>query len=247
MRKLSFWASRHPWGARVIIVLSLIMLNIIAVLTGLLLLDMGIHLPLAFILSGAALFGFSYIFYPRVSGKRSRTYQWQKTMDILLAAACFIMIAYLGNHPDQVFRYKSPLGPVSATVPFNPDDSLKKAYKPIREFSANMKGEDGKLLKWKERKKLLKEQVRAIKGTQDLSRKEQAGLIILSILVAAGLLYLVGALACTLSCNGSDAAAVIVGVGGAALIIFLLFVVIRKISQRQKSMKTKPDPTRPGG
>jgi hypothetical protein len=55
----------------------------------------------------------------------------------------------------------------------------------------------------------------------------------LSVAVALGLLYLIAALACNLSCAGSDIAAVIVGVGGAGLVIFLLIVVIRKILGRK--------------
>jgi hypothetical protein len=56
----------------------------------------------------------------------------------------------------------------------------------------------------------------------------------LSVVVAIGLIYLVAALACSLSCNGSDAAALIVGIGGAALVAFLLIIAIRAITGKKK-------------
>ena len=62
---------------------------------------------------------------------------------------------------------------------------------------------------------------------------EQVALIILACIAAVGLLYLVMALACTLSCNGSDAAAVIVAILGLAGIIWGLIAVIRAINRKK--------------
>ena len=106
-----------------------------------------------------------------------------------------------------------------------------------------MKDENGKMLKWKERKKMLKEQVKEIKKANNLSNGEKALLVILSVLVAAGLLYLVAALSCSLSCSGSDAAAVLVGVGGIALVIFLLIIAFRAIYGRKKKKKKVAEPS----
>ena len=87
------------------------------------------------------------------------------------------------------------------------------------------------------KKKILKEQIREIKKANDLSEGTKVLLIILSIVVAIGLLFLVAALACNLSCSGSDAVAVIVGIGGLALIIFLLIIAIRAITGKKKKGK----------
>jgi hypothetical protein len=106
-----------------------------------------------------------------------------------------------------------------------------------------MKDANGNLLKWKERKKLLKVQVRAIKQTEDISKGGQIALIVLSCLVALGLVLLVASLACELSCNGSEGAAVIVGLLGTGLIVFLLVLAIRAITGRKrKAKKMEPEP-----
>lgn len=241
MRKLSFWAKQHPWYARIIIVISFLLLGTIGILSGLMLGNLGVSLPLAFLLCFAAVYAFAFIAYPRKKEKGMAFYRKQKACDLLLAASTFFMILYLGNHPEQVFRYQVPFTSAMAIIPVNPGDSMQRSFKPISVFAKSMKGEDGKLLKWKERKKMLKSQIKTIKTTEGLSRSSQTGLIILSVIVALGLLYLVGALACTLSCNGSQVAAVIVGVGGAALIIFLLFIVIRNLTGKKKKEIKNPD------
>ena len=87
--------------------------------------------------------------------------------------------------------------------------------------------------KWKERKKLLKEQVRAIKNSKDPSNGGKAVLIILSVLVALLLIGLIASLACRIACGGSDALAVIVVLGGTALVIWLLIRVIRNINRKK--------------
>lgn len=241
MKKLSLWAKRHPWNARILIVVSFLVLNATGIGTGLWLKEKGILLPLAFLLLFAVIYAIAFIGYPRKPQNRRCFYRQQKTCDMLLAASTFFMILYLGNHPDQVFHYRSPFAAAMASIPVQPADSVKKLYKPLHLFAASMKDPDGKLLKWKERKKLLKEQIKSIRRTEGLSRSGETALIIVSLLVAVGLLYLVAALACNLSCNGSDAAAVIVGVGGAALIIFLAIVVIRKITGKKKKKIKNPE------
>lgn len=241
MRKISVWAKQHPWHARFIIVISFLLLGTIGILSGLMLGNMGISIPLAFLLCFAAVYAFAFIAYPRKKEKGRLFYQKQKSCDFLLAASTFFMILYLGNHRDQVFRYSSPFGAAMASIPVTPGDSMQRSYKPIHVFAKSMKDEDGKMLKWKERKKLLKEQIRSIKKAEGLSRSGETGLIILSVIVALGLLALVAALACNLSCNGSGAAAVIVGVGGAALVIFLLILVIRKLSGKKKKEIKNPE------
>ena len=110
-----------------------------------------------------------------------------------------------------------------------------------------MKDENGKMLKWKERKKLLKEQIRGIKKTNELSKGEKVALTILAVLAALGLLFLVASLACNLSCSGSDAAAVIVGLGGGALVIVLLVVAIRAIYNKKRKELRKQEKEAAGG
>src|SRR5438128_784233 len=71
----------------------------------------------------------------------------------------------------------------------------------------------------------------------DKTAADQALLIILAIIVALGLLYLVAAAACSLSCSGADAAAALVAIVGTVGIIWLLVIIIKKIGRRKE-----PDP-----
>ncbi|MEI9943660.1 MAG: hypothetical protein WDN26_05510, partial [Chitinophagaceae bacterium] len=118
-----------------------------------------------------------------------------------------------------------------------PKDSTLSTYKNVAAFTASMKDENGKTLKWKERKKLLKAQVKEIKKSKELSNGAKAGLIILSSIIALGLLALILGLACDLSCSGADGLAILVGVGGTALIVFLLVLTIRSITGKKRKRK----------
>jgi hypothetical protein len=116
-------------------------------------------------------------------------------------------------------------------------DSISKNYKSIKDLNASMQDENGNMLKWKERKKLLKHQIREIKKANDPSKGEKVLLVILSILVALGLLYLVAALSCSIACSGSEAIALLVAIGGTAGVILLLIFVIRAIYGKRRKKK----------
>ena len=116
----------------------------------------------------------------------------------------------------------------------------------IQEIVASSRNETGKSLKWKERKKLLKEQISAIKKDNDMSKGAKVALIILSVAIALGLLYAVAALACNISCGGSEAGAIVVMVGGAAVVTFLLIIAIKSITgKKKKPKKTDINPDDP--
>jgi len=72
------------------------------------------------------------------------------------------------------------------------------------------------------------------KLTKDDEAAKKAVLIILSIIGAVGLVFLLAALACSISCNGSTGIAVLVGILGLVAIIYLLTFAINKIQQHHK-------------
>jgi hypothetical protein len=245
MRKLSLWGKHHKQAARLTIILSFILLTIIGYYTGTWMNDLAISLPEAIFFMAVFSYIAGVIAYPLrpVSHKTTKPktfYIRQKICDTGLAVSTFLMIVYLANHPDTFIHSFVPAGAVSGNNLVLPKDSSAKTYKSIREFSASIKDKDGTLLKWKERKKLLKEQVRSIKKADNLSKGDKAGLIVLAVIVALGLAALVGALACELSCNGSEGAALLVGIGGTVLIIFLLIITIRAIKKGKKEPKDEP-------
>lgn len=249
MKQLSKWAKVHKSPARFIIILSFFLLTSLGIITGKLLSGIGISISSNVMSFFIAVYLLGIFGYPARAMKRKKLsaasfYIRQKSCDFLLAASTFCMIVFLSNQPNKIFVFANPL---SAAIPLSQEmlkDSSLKAYKTIAAFSASLKDENGKSLKWKVKKQLLKEQVRAIKKDSDMSKGGKVALIVLSVLVALGLVALVLALACDLSCSGSEGAAVLVGVGGTALVIFLLALAIRGITgkkRRQKIVKPEPD------
>lgn len=247
MKKISIWARDHKWPARIIIVFSILLLNVIGIYTGILLNDSGIKISVSLLFFFAILYAIGFISYPSKKNKEkkhsaSAFYIRQKSCDFLLAFSTFCMFIYMGNHPGQFFQHNLAFNSAKATSFSFPKDSSVKSYKPINEFLASMKDANGNTLKWKERKLLLKEQVRAIKHSSEISNGNKTLLIILSVIAAILLIGLVASLACSLSCAGSEVAAFILGFGGTALIIWLLVVVIRKISRKKMKEPEKPQP-----
>ncbi len=240
MKQLSHWANKHKWKARIIMIISWIILTVLAIVIGKNLSSLEVLLPSTILLVIVATFFASCFYYPSRSEKTtlgfSGFYAKQKTCDLLLAVCSFCLVLYTANKPETLFQHYENLYAASIE-PSIAKDSSAKTYKSLKDFSASLKNADGKLLKWKERKKLLKQQVKAIKHSRDTPKGDKVLLSVLSVLLALGLLYLVAALSCSLSCNGSEAAAVIVGIGGAGLIIFLLILALRGISGKRKKRK----------
>lgn len=246
MKRLSFWAKNHKKASRLIIIFSFILLTFLGVIAGSLLRELKIILPTSILILFVLIYIIGFLAYPARSLRGTKLtvasfYIRQKTCDVLLAGFTFLLVLFLSNHPGTFFQSFTFINATTASLPVLPKDSTSGGFKPLKAFAASMKDDNGKKLKWKERKKLLKEQVRSIKKSSSLSKGGKAALIVLSILIALGLLALVGGLACNLSCSGSEGAAIIVGIGGGALVIFLLVVTIRSI-QRGKRIEPKPMP-----
>jgi len=249
MKKISFWAKDHKWASRILIIVSIALLNVIGIITGILLNNLNVVIPVFIFYLILIIYLASFIVYPAKANKRRTSfktfYGWQKTCDFILSASAFVMIICITNGSPAIKIFKNLYAATPVSVP---SDSATKSYKSIKEFSASLKDASGKSLPWKEKKKLLKEQVRGIKKANDMSQGGKIALIILSALVATALLTLIAAAACDLSCSGSDAAALIVGVGGTALIVFLLIIAIRAITGKKKRKTDKqslPTETKP--
>lgn len=251
MRKFSLWAKGHKRSARITIVVSFIALTALGIATGSLLTEIGVLLSSVTLLAFTGIYLIGVMAYPvrSVKGNKRNTtaiYVRQKSCDWLLASSTFCMIVYFSNRPNEIFNYSTSLNAAIPAATSFTSDSVIKTYKTITAFKASLKDETGKSLKLKERKKLLKEQIGAIKKDNTMSNGAKVALIILSIVAALGLLYAIAALSCTLSCGGSGAAAVIVMIGGAALIAFLLVMAIRAIlGKKKKSKKTGINPEDP--
>jgi hypothetical protein len=251
MKKLSSWAKTHKWPARIIIVTGFILLILLGIITGQLLRDLLVDLPRAVLFLFIGIYLACALLYPvkkpgAFGGVKQRSYRRQKTCDLLLAGSTFLMVVFLSNKQTLFPGSTSMAAPVTATLSTLPGDSATRSYKPIKEFSASMKDGNGKMLRWKERKKMLKEQIRAIKHSNEPSPGGKTALIVLSILIALGLIALLAALSCNISCSGSAGLAILVMVLGTGLVIFLLIRIVQRLTGKRKKEIKNPETGQPG-
>jgi hypothetical protein len=236
MRKLSYWAKQNPWKSRIIIVTSHILLLLLGWFTGTLLSEAGISLPGILLLFFILYYLAAVFFYPAKKDKAAigsyHYYIKQKASDFSLAAAAWGMIICIANNKNAPNEYfQNSLASSIETV-------IVKAKPTAAEILESLKYRDKSTLT-KEEKRILKKEFRlqlkkyaVAKVTGDKKAGDDAGLIILAIVVAIGLLGLVGALACSISCNGSSGAAIIVALLGIAAVVVGLVAVIRSIKRK---------------
>ncbi len=241
MKKLSYWARENKRSARLIIVFSFILMTVLGLITGGLLTDLNYKIPYEGYLATVIIYCCVVLIYPSVANKNkwhaAFFYFQQKSCDFLLGAVTFLLMIYVGNHPENLLKYIPSVNASAISVSIVPKDSSVKFYKSIKEFSSTMKDEHGKTLKLKERKKLLKVQIRAIKKSDETTKGGKGWLILLSALVAIGLMSLIAVFSCNLYCSGSEAAGVLLGIGGMGLILILAAYFSKYIQKKQREKK----------
>lgn len=239
MRKISLWAKHHPLQSRLYIVVIKILLAITAFFIGSSLLQMGIHIPFFVCIIAIIVLLVSAFFYPsrQITGLSKKLfYIRQKSCDITIAACSFVMIGTLVNinftlpHSDAAFAS-------NATISSTP--TAKEILASLQYRDKNSLSKQEKRILKQEFKKQLKVYAKAkITGKKDDAGK--ALLIILTIIAAVGLLFLVSALACSLSCSGAEGAAAAIVIIGLAAIIWGTIAVIKRISRGPKQKETSP-------
>ena len=219
MLSISQWANKHTLMARTILVTSHIMLTILAVTMGKFMSNLSITIHPAFLYSSILLFSLAFIGYPKKNRNIPfiKRYRKQKSYDGLLAFATFLMILCQSN-----------LSTSSSSIP------TASAWAPKRSSHS--------IIKKTETRKLKSRILHFLDSSKNYSSTEKTLITILAIIGAAGLLYLLAALACTISCNGAEGAAIVVGVLGTAAIIFL-FVKLMKHLNRNPSISRKNKPS----
>ena len=234
MRKLSLWAKHHPVYARTIIIISHCLLFWIACFFASRLSARNIQLSPLLLYFFIAVFFITGATYPE---KKSGNYRKRKLYDLVVVCCSFFMVicAVL-----QLNGGASRVDNAQATTIEPSHYKYGEAKKLLEQFK---NGEKTRFTV-KEKRIIRKEfnyqllQYAKAKITRDKKSGDEAVLIILSCIAAVGLLFLLSALACSLSCNGSDAAAIIVGVIGTAAIIWGLIAVIRSIRRKKSNPKT---------
>ena len=239
MKKLSRWAAINPWKSRIIIATAHILILLLGWYTGVALYKMNIVLPAVLLFLLIAGYLLSASLYPSKKERMligiRRFYKRQKFFDFAVAFIAWAMIICIGNNKNiqtGFFNYlnASSIGTVTAVYKEPTAAQILESLK-YRDKSTLTKQEK-QILK-KEFKYQLKRYVSAtIKG--DKAASDGAGTIVLACIAAAGLLYLVAALSCNLSCNGNDAAAIIVALLGTAGIVLGLVFIIRGVQRKRQ-------------
>lgn len=240
MKKISFWAKHNKWSARFIIIAIYILLNIVGITVGSLFNNLQISIPTALLLFSIFLFIIGVIFYPEKEKVQqgNSSYRRQKSFDFILGFSSFCLIVYAGNHEDNIVGNFTGIKAAVSIVPSLSVDSTKNSYQSILAFKEAMKDANEKNLVWKEKKILLKKQIKEIKSAKEMSVAGKIILIILSVMVAFGLLLLLAALSCSIYCGGAGTLALIVALLGTGVILWILIRVIRSIV-RKKYKKSK--------
>ena len=251
MKKLmivSQWARQHVWAARIALAAGTILLAAVAFYAGLLLQQLNINTGPWMLATGFTALAAGIILYPYRGQKgdrftRIQYYVRQKSCDALLVASTFLMLLHQGNFYAKTgqwyFRDMTSLNAYGSL----PADTVTRSHLTVREFSASLKNEKGELKSWKERKKLLRHQLTAIRNDKEMSEGSKAILAILCVLIGLGLIALIAGLSCELSCNGNDAGAVVLLTGGTAAVVILCLFAIRKLipkGSKEKQKYTEP-------
>jgi hypothetical protein len=242
MRKISLWAKYHPFPAITSIIVIKILLAVIAFYIGSALLAMNIRIPFFVCIIALIVLVAAAILYPAryLTGlSKKQFYTRQKCCDLVIALCSFVMIGTLINTNFTMPHSASLIA--SNTVASDPPTA--------EEILSSLQHRDKDSLTKKEKRILkqeFKKQLKIFVVAKTSGKKEngeKALLIILTIIAALGLLYLLAALACSISCSGAEGAAIAVAIIGTVGIIWGTVAIIRRIKRGpEKNTEYLPKP-----
>jgi hypothetical protein len=243
MKTLSRWAKNNPWSARLIIVISHVLVLLNAILLGLLLFVFEWEIAKWVLVFIANIFFVLYVFYPKKSTKNADwgySYARQKIHDFGLvltyAAVLSLWVSNFCAKPDDHHNTAPPaatakfmvLKPVIPEANADPGSWYANAKESIRSS-----------------RKELKRELRALKKDFKRSNNSEQGdgikvlLILLTVLGALLLATLIAALACSIACSGNEGLALVVLILGFGGIIWLGVIVIKSILEKAPAGRNK--------
>ncbi|RYY64315.1 MAG: hypothetical protein EOO12_10010 [Chitinophagaceae bacterium] len=218
MRQLSCWARDHRWPARLLLLLSILLLNVAAWVAGNCLAAGGYDGGPGWITTLAFAASALLLAYP--PGRAS--YRLRKSFDGALTACTFLLVMLLSAGPEE--------GP----LPFQANTAQAAAV------SADAPAPP-------KNKKLLRRLARRLRAHyRGAGEGGQAALIVLTIVVGLLLAGLVLVLSCSIACSGAEVLAIIVGALGLAGIVLGVIAIIRRIVNGPRK-KPAPTPEPAGG
>ncbi|HLO37824.1 MAG TPA: hypothetical protein VK173_05020 [Lacibacter sp.] len=220
MKQLSYWAKVNPQRARFLIVLIYILINIIGLIAGSLLWASGIQLEESFMFVLAVTVVSLYIIYPKKAA-----YYKRKIFHGLMAVCTFLIITVFGNQLHNPNPQLFFVNTTQAVTHITNSEQLD-IHEPtnIKKEKRLQKKEAGSL--WKK-----------LAAKNDRSKAAKILLIVLTVIVALGLLYVLAALSCTIACSGAEALAVLVALVGTFGIVFGAIRIIQHILGKERKKK----------
>lgn len=236
MKQLSLWAKSNPWKARLIIIISHLLIVLLAWFTGSEIYGLSDELPGYLKIIFVLVFVIAAFSYPFKKSQAAYSYAKQKTCDFLLALSTFGMVTGIAASGEISFGSLSPLyaSTPSAINNNKKDPTAEQILESLKyRDKSSLTRVEKRILKNEFKKQLKVWTLAKISGNKEEGGK--AGLLILAIVAAVGLFFLVASLSCSLSCNGSDAAAIVVLLLGTAAIVLGLLAVIRSINKKKRN------------
>lgn len=215
---LARWAKDNKWKARSGLALLKIGTTSGCFLVGNELYNSGVAIPDFVNISGFAVLATAFALYPSKyfpSVSPAFGFLERKFCDASIFAAAAIVMLYAGNHFDVKLHRADPV----QTVVYAPSPSNETGgvYKKISVVKKEFKQKLKTFLQDRPKEK---------------TRGAKTALTILAVLAAIVLTYGVASLSCSISCSGSEVAAVFVFFGGVTLIVWGLVATIRSIHNR---------------
>lgn len=230
MKKISLWAKHHSMPAILFIIIIKILLAVIACYIGSALVEMNIRIPLIVCIIALIILATAAYLYPSRHGSRfskKQFYTRQKSCDLVIALCSFIMIGTWVN-TNSIFPLSVPVQAASPAISNPPTAADILASLEYRD-KKSLTRQEKRILKQEFKKQLKAFAMAKVSGEKDAAEKTL--LIILTLIAALGLLYVVAALACGLSCSGAEGAAIALLLIGTIAIVWGAVAVIRRINR----------------
>lgn len=238
MIKISYWAKENIRMARSIIVGSFLLMTMLALFTGWSVAGLGIELPEWLFYAAVASFCWVFMDYPfRVSSQhgqhRRRSFFKRKAYDMIAATTGYLMLVQVANHysfyEDSAFRMFGG----SATYGM-------ETFPVIHGGEKGQSKIEGKAAGWlKDKKARIKTHLALLRKLDKKKDSAKAALAFLAIVGGVALLILIALLSCEISCSGSETLGMIVLIGGSALVILGVTMIILRIYKGKRSKSSK--------
>ncbi|HSU50254.1 MAG TPA: hypothetical protein VLJ41_06685 [Segetibacter sp.] len=231
MIQISFWAKQHQLFARTILAVSHLILFVMAVSVAMLLDQVHIHLSFSLALVSLVAMVVSWFLYSNKKPSKEHfkvSYYKRKGCELVFLWASLVLICFMFNKNERVSYF-------STYQVLNGSFVSGKTAK--GEVSSNIVSPK------KELRKQFKELMKELKKSRRAGGK--AWLTVLVLLGGIALSFLVLGLSCNISCSGNETLGTVVLIGGLAVVILLMVLLIRSINQSKGAKDKEPNPLSP--